>query len=54
MKVKQVERMVRACMNQLKKKEYELGITKADVDTAVRVLEVIDKKGVTGRGGCTL
>ena len=53
-KVKQVERMVRACMNQLKKKEYELGITKADVDTAVRVLEVIDKKGVTGRGGGTI
>ena len=51
MKVKQVERMVRACMNQLKKKEYELGITKADVDTAVRVLEVIDKNGVTGCGG---
>jgi hypothetical protein len=50
-KVKQVERMVRACMNHLKKKEYELGITKADVDTAVRVLEVIDKKGVTGCGG---
>tara|TARA_R110001583_G_scaffold191795_1_gene357560 strand:- start:45 stop:857 length:813 start_codon:yes stop_codon:yes gene_type:complete len=51
MKVKQVEKMVRACMNQLKKKEYELGITKADVDAAVRVLQVIDKNGVPGGGG---
>ena len=52
MKVKQVERMVRACMNQLKKKEYELGITKADVDRAVRVLKITDTE--SGYGGADI
>ena len=40
---RKVERMVRRCMNHLKKKDYELQITKADVDRAVRLTKVVDK-----------
>ena len=50
MKTNQIERMVRACMNHLKKKEHELNITKADVDRAVKVLKVVDTGG-SGYGG---
>ncbi len=38
-----IKKTVRKCMNLLKKKEYELGITKADVDKAVEVTRVVDK-----------
>jgi hypothetical protein len=37
-----VERMVRKCMNVLKKKEYELDLTKFHVDRAVKLTKVID------------
>lgn len=43
-----VERMVRKCMNVLKKKEYELDLTKADVDRAVRVTRLVDKGWCNG------
>jgi len=39
-----VERMVRKCMNVLKKKEYELDLTKAHVDRAVKLTKVVDRK----------
>ena len=32
-----IKQMVRRCMNHLKRKDYELGITKSDVDRAVRI-----------------
>ena len=43
-----VERMVRKCMNVLKKKEYELDLTKADVDRAVKVTRLVDKEWCNG------
>ena len=47
-----IKKTVRKCMNLLKKKEYELGITKADVDKAVEVTRVVDKnfRGATYGG----
>ncbi len=39
--------MVRKCMNQLKKKEYPIIISKLDVDKAVELTRVVNKK-VTG------
>lgn len=47
--VKLIESMVRRCMNELKKKQYELGITKADVDYAVKVTRVVRR----ATGGAT-
>ena len=38
-----IERMVRKCMNHLKSKGYELGITKRDVEAAVKCMRVVDK-----------
>ena len=46
---KQVKQMVRKCMNHLKKKDYELGIDKADVERALRVTRVVHKN----RNGAT-
>ena len=43
-----VERMVRKCMNVLKKKEYELDLTKSDVDRAVKVTRLVDKEWCNG------
>ena len=40
--------MVRRCMNHLKKKEYELNITQARVDEAVRVTRVVNKNYANG------
>ena len=40
--------MVRRCMNHLKKKEYELNITQARVDEAVRVTRVVNKDYANG------
>ena len=49
---KKIKQMVRRCMNHLKKKDYELGITKADVERAVRLTRVVDsKRGGSNRGG---
>jgi hypothetical protein len=45
---KLIERMVRKCMNHLKKKDYELGITKRDVEAAVRCTKVVDKGWCSG------
>ena len=39
-----IKSMVRKCMNHLKKKEYELDITKYDVDKAVDVTKIINTK----------
>lgn len=47
--VKLIESMVRRCMNELKKKKYELGITKTDVDYAVKVTRVVRR----ATGGAT-
>ena len=44
-----IESMVRRCMNELKKKQYELGITKADVDYAVKVTRAVRR----ATGGAT-
>ena len=41
---KLIERMVRRCMNHLKCKDYELGITKRDVEVAVKCTRVVDKE----------
>ena len=38
-----IKKMVRKCMNHLKKKEYELNITTADVDKAVAVTRIVNK-----------
>jgi len=38
-----IKKMVRKCMNHLKKKEYELNITTADVDKAVDVTRIVNK-----------
>jgi hypothetical protein len=38
-----IKKMVRKCMNHLKKKEYELNITTADVDKAVRLTRIVNK-----------
>ena len=43
-----VERMVRKCMNVLKKKEYELDLKKSDVDRAVKVTRLVDKEWCNG------
>ena len=40
---KLIERMVRKCMNHLKKKDYELGITKGGVEAAVKCTKVVSK-----------
>jgi len=48
---KLIERMVRKCMNHLKKKDYELGITKRDVEAAIQCTRVVDKKGCTATYG---
>ena len=40
---KLIERMVRRCMNHLKGKDYELGITQYDVEAAVKCTRVVDK-----------
>lgn len=52
---KLIERLVRKCMNELKKKKYELNITAADVDRAVsdNVLEVKRRRG-SDRGGANI
>ena len=47
-----IKKMVRKCMNHLKKKEYELGITTADVDRAVRVTKVINSKRAGATNAC--
>lgn len=44
-----VKKMVRKCMNHLKKKEYELNITSKDVDRAVAVTKVVN----SSRSGST-
>jgi hypothetical protein len=41
---KLIERMVRRCMNHLKCKDYELGITKRNVEVAVKCTRVVDKE----------
>jgi hypothetical protein len=38
-----IERMVRRCMNQLKKKDYPTDINKQDVDLAVMLTRVVNK-----------
>ena len=38
-----IKKMVRKCMNHLKKKEYELNITTSDVDKAVAVTRIVNK-----------
>lgn len=45
---KLIERMIRKCMNHLKKKDYELGITKRDVEAAVKCTKVVDKGWCSG------
>ena len=45
---KLIERMVRKCMNHLKKKDYELGITKRDVEAAVKCTKVVTKDWCSG------
>ena len=47
-----IKKMVRKCMNHLKKKEYELNITSKDVDRAVDVTKVVNSKrsGATNAG----
>ena len=45
---KLVERMVRRCMNHLKCKDYELGITKRDVEAAVKCTRVVEKDWCSG------
>ena len=45
---KLIERMVRKCMNHLKKKDYELGITKRDVEAAVKCTKVVSKDWCSG------
>jgi len=41
---KQIKIMVRKCMRHLAKKDYELGITKLDIENAVAITRVVDKK----------
>ena len=41
---KKIERMVRKCMNLLKKKDYPIPISKEDVDRAVRLTRVVNKR----------
>jgi hypothetical protein len=43
-----IKRMVRRCMNELKKKKYELDITKEDVDRAVKITRVVNKEWCNG------
>tara|TARA_R110000850_G_scaffold74752_1_gene163418 strand:- start:46 stop:504 length:459 start_codon:yes stop_codon:yes gene_type:complete len=45
---KLVKKMVRRCMSHLKKKDYELGITKKDIDRAVILTKVVDKSWCNG------
>ena len=47
-----IKKMVRKCMNHLKKKEYELNITSKDVDRAVAVTNIVNYKsaGATKAG----
>ena len=49
MNQKHIEKMVRKCMTHLKKKGYELEITKADVDNAVRITRAVNSG--SGYGG---
>lgn len=53
---KLIERLVRKCMNELKKKKYELNITAADVDYAVsaNVLDVKRRRGTSHAGANTI
>jgi len=53
-KVVQVERMVRACMNHLKKQRYEYNISTKDVNYAVKVLNVVDDSRSTCWGGSSI
>ena len=46
--IKKIERMVRKCMNLLKKKDYPIDIGKEDVDRAVRLTRVVDKHWAAG------
>ena len=48
---KLIERMVRKCMNHLKKKDYELGIKQRHVEAAIRCTRVVDKKGCAATYG---
>jgi len=43
-----IEKMVRRCMNHLKGKDYELGITQSDVESAVKCTRVVDKGWCSG------
>jgi hypothetical protein len=47
-----IKKMVRKCMNHLKKKEYELNITSKDVDRAVAVTKIVNstRSGSTKAG----
>ena len=47
-----IKSMVRKCMNHLKKKEYELDITKYDVDKAVAVTKIINTKSAGATNAC--
>ena len=52
---KEVEDMVRLCMKHLSKKEYELYITKKDIQYAVDILKVcLIKSGASSHGGSDL
>jgi hypothetical protein len=48
MRESDIKRMVRRCMNVLKKKEYELDLKKSDVDRAVKVTRLVDKEWCNG------
>ena len=43
-----IEKMVRRCMNHLKGKDYELGITQSDVESAVKCTRVVNKDWCSG------
>ena len=45
---KLIERMVRKCMNYLKKKDYELGIKQRHVEAAIQCTRVVDKDWCSG------
>tara|TARA_X000001382_G_scaffold31608_2_gene20506 strand:+ start:1564 stop:2757 length:1194 start_codon:yes stop_codon:yes gene_type:complete len=47
-----IKKMVRKCMNHLKKKEYELNITSKDVDRAVAVTKVVNYKSAGATNAC--
>ena len=48
MRESDIKRMVRRCMNVLKKKEYELDLCKSDVNRAVEVTRFVNKKWCNG------